>query len=84
MDVVWKLDSCGSENGRMDGYGLEKDGWMIDVVWRVDGCGLGMDGWMWFGEGRVGWIDVVWRVDGCGLGNGWMDVVWGMDGSVWF
>ncbi len=41
IDVVWRMNSCGSENTRMDGCGLEK-GW-------VDGCFLKngwMDGWM--------------------------------------
>ncbi len=56
VDVVWRMDGCGLENGWM--WVWRMNGWMwfgewMDVVWR-------MNGWMWFGE----WMDVVWRMDG--------------------
>ncbi len=84
LDVVWRMNSCGSENRRMDGCGLEK-GW---VEWMAF-FGERMDGWLIGGWGlENGWM----IIDRCGLENGWMmdDVVWRMDrcgletGWLWF
>ncbi len=71
MDVVWRMDRCGLENGWM-WFGKwivvvqRVEGWM-DVVWRRMGgwidVVLAMEGWMWFGE----WMG------GCGLENRWVD-----------